>query len=114
MAKPSTIQEWLDSKERYYNEGVKLYAEHPTALRGLVNNLQRKQTTQMEEKLVYVLEKALAADGDGSTETLKKKGKTGAKGKKPVTENPTQEEQTPPPMANPQYEIRNPKSEEEE
>jgi hypothetical protein len=70
-----TIKQWLESKERDYNEGVKLYAEHPTAMRGLVQNLNRKQTAQMEDKLVYVMEKALAADGDGSTETLKKKGK---------------------------------------
>ena len=103
-----TIQQWLDSKDRDYDTGVKLYAAHPSHLRMLVVNLQRKQTKQMEDKLAYVLEKALAADGDGSADTLKKKGKRGAKAKKAVTkkptsppemtEKPTPEEQTPPPM----------------
>lgn len=80
-----TIKNWLDSKERDYDQGVKLYAAHPTATKALVNNLQRKQTKQMEEKLVYVLEKALAADSEVGAETLKKKGK--GKGKQ-VKETP--------------------------
>lgn len=84
MAK-SPIQEWLDSKDRNYADGVKLYAAHPTALRMLVVNLQRKQTAQMEEKLVYVLEKALAADGAGTTEVLKKKETTKPAPKKKAT-----------------------------
>jgi hypothetical protein len=82
-----TIKQWLDSKERDYQTGVKLYAAHPTAMRGLVNNLQRKQTAQMEEKLAYVLEKAAAADAEIGTENLKKKGKDKGK-QEPVKETP--------------------------
>lgn len=83
--KKSPIQAWLDSKERNYQDGVKLYAEHPTAIRGLVNTLQRKENDYTREKLVYVLEKAAEADAEGATKALKKKGKQPSAKAKPKT-----------------------------
>lgn len=109
-AKKSPIQNWLDSKERNYQEGVNLYAQHPTAMRGLVNTLQRKENDYTREKLVYVMEKAAQADTDGATKKLKKKGKKPAgkkstggsqqsvvktKGKQEIPKKPTPEKKMP-------------------
>ncbi len=89
-AKKTAIEKWLASKTRDYNKGVELYAAHPTAMRGLVNTLQRKQNKFTEGKLVYALEKAAAADKSGRAAQLKKKGSAsrGKRSAKPVTPPP--------------------------
>ena len=72
-AKKTDIQKWLASKNKDYDAGVKIYAEHPTAMRGLVNTLQRKQNKFTEGKLLYALEKAAEHDKSGKTAAIKKK-----------------------------------------
>ncbi|MEO1258490.1 MAG: hypothetical protein AAFZ15_06825 [Bacteroidota bacterium] len=93
-AKKSEIEKWLTSRARDYNKGVELYAKHPTAVRGLVNTLQRKRNKFTEAKLAYALEKAAAADKAGRTAELKKKEKTSA-GKTVVKEKKRAKNQKP-------------------
>lgn len=73
------IERWLSSKKKDYQTGVRLYAEHPTAIRGLVNTLQRKENEFTRQKLVYALKKAAEADKSGKAKMLKKKGQTSAR-----------------------------------